>query len=115
MHRAVGAAAASQWSNFDDSLEDFESRSFAYQYELIGQMVNSETLEYRLVRDSLQYSVVADWIAFQPLDVRLMERYPGRNSPWSRFRELAERVTTDLRGPVIPGRGNATPARVPGP
>ena len=104
MHRAVATAAASEWKGFDDSLEDFESRTFAYQYELIGQMVRAGTLDYGLVRDFVQYTIVADWNAFEPLDARLMSRYPGRPSPWARFRLLAQRVTTDLRGPEIRGR-----------
>jgi hypothetical protein len=101
MHRAVSEAVASDWKGFDDSLEDFESRSFAYQYELIGQMVNTGTLDYELVRDFLQYSVVADWNAFAPLDARLVGRYTGRKSPWDRFRQLAQRITTDLKGPKL--------------
>jgi len=104
MHRSVDAASASGWKGFDNTLEDFESRAFAYQYELIGQMVLSGTLDYKLVRDFLQYSIVADWNAFEPLDARLHERYPGRPSPWTRFRQLALRVTTDLKGPEILGR-----------
>jgi hypothetical protein len=109
MHRSVEAAAAAAWNGFDNSLEDFESRSFAYQYELIGQMVLSGTLDYKLVRDFLQYSIVADWNAFEPLDARLQERYPGRPSPWARFRLLALRITTDLRGPEIRGRPPSGP------
>jgi hypothetical protein len=105
MHRAVATAAGTGWKGFDDSLEDFESRSYAYQYELIGQMVLSGTLDYRLVRDFVRYTVVADWNAFQPLDAHLEERYPGRPSPWCRFRDLALRITTDLNGPAIRGGG----------
>ena len=104
MHQAVGGAKGMGWKGFDDTLEDFECRSFAYQYELIGQMVAAGNLDYKLVRDFLQYSVVADWNAFQPLDAHLTERYPGRPSPWSRFRGLAERITTDLKGPELRGR-----------
>ena len=103
MHRSVEAASASGWKEFDESLEDFESRSFAYQYELIGQMVQSGTLDYSLVRDFVQYTVVADWNAFQPLDAHLRERYPGRPSPWARFRQLAQRITADLKGPELAG------------
>ena len=103
MHRSIERAATSEWKDFDDCLEDFESRSFAYQYELIGQMVLSGTLDYKLVRDFVQFSVVADWNAFQPLDSRLMGRYPGRPSPWARFRQLAQRITTELNGPEIRG------------
>ncbi|HEY6239113.1 MAG TPA: hypothetical protein VIZ68_08015 [Thermoplasmata archaeon] len=104
MHRSVGAASASAWKEFDNCLEDFESRSFAYQYELIGQMVTAGTLDYPLVRDFLQYTIVADWNAFEPLDAHLQERYPGRPSPWARFRQLAQRVTTDLKGPELRGQ-----------
>ncbi len=104
MHGSVAAAAASGWKEFDNSLEDFESRAFAYQYELIGQMVVSGTLDYRLVRDFVQFSVVADWNAFEPLDAHLIERYPGRPSPWARFRQLAYRITTELNGPELRGR-----------
>jgi hypothetical protein len=103
MRQGVDKAATSEWKGYDDSLEDFESRAFAYQYELIGQMVVAGTLDYDLVRDFLQFSVVADWNAFQPLDAHLQERYPGRPSPWGRFRELAVKVTTELNGPKIRG------------
>jgi len=103
MHRSVETASAGAWKDFDDGLEDFESRSFAYQYELIGQMVASGTLDYTLVRDFVQYTVVADWNAFAPLDAHLRERYPGRPSPWTRFRHLASRVTKDLNGPDLLG------------
>ncbi|MCI4356967.1 MAG: hypothetical protein L3K18_07500 [Thermoplasmata archaeon] len=105
MHRAVAAGAAGGWTEFDESLPDFESRSFAYQYELIGQMVQAGTLDYPLVRDFLQYSIVADWNAFEPLDAHLHERYPGRPSPWTRFQGLAGQITTELHGPVLRGRG----------
>jgi hypothetical protein len=103
MHRSVGAAAACGWKEFDNCLDDFESRSFAYQYELIGQMVAAGTLDYTLVRDFVRYTVVADWNAFEPLDAHLQERYPGRPSPWTRFRQLAQRITTDLKGPELLG------------
>jgi hypothetical protein len=109
LHRSIETACAADWKDFDDCLQDFESRSFAYQYELIGQMVAAGTLDYRLVRNFLQYTVVADWNAFQPLDARLQERYPGRPSPWTRFRDLADRITTDLKGPAVRGKAPATP------
>ncbi|MFI5413091.1 MAG: hypothetical protein ACHQ0I_00665 [Candidatus Lutacidiplasmatales archaeon] len=101
MHRSVETAVTSAWKGFDESLDDFESRAFAYQYELIGQMVASGTLDYQLIRDFLQFSVVSDWNAFEPLDTHLRERYPGRPSPWTRFRGLAQRVTSDLNGPAV--------------
>jgi hypothetical protein len=51
MHHSIQGAVASGWKGFDDCLEDFESRAFAYQYELIGQMVVAGTLDYKMVRD----------------------------------------------------------------
>jgi len=104
LHQSVDAGVAAEWKGFDNSLEDFESRSFAYQYELIGQMVQSGTLDYARVRNFLQYTVVADWNAFQPLEAHLLDRFPGRPSPWARFRLLAQRITTDLNGPALLGK-----------
>ena len=103
MREAVRSGAAANWKDFDDGLVDFESRAFAYQYELIGQMVEAGTLDYPLVRDFLQYAVVADWNAFQPLEAHLVGRYGGRPSPWARFHRLAKRVTTNLQGPEVLG------------
>jgi hypothetical protein len=111
MRRSVGAASTTDWKQFDDSLEDLESRSFAYQYELIGQMVLSRTLDYELVRDFVQFSIVADWNAFEPLDAHLRRRYPGRPSPWARFRQLAQRITLDLRGPELRDSVPAQPTK----
>lgn len=111
MHRSVEAGAGSDWKEFDNSLEDFESRSFAYQYELIGQMVERRTLDYPLVRDFLQHSIAADWNAFSPLENHLLQRYPGRPSPWRRFRQLAQRITTDLNGPALLGSEAPPPSK----
>ena len=105
MHQAVAKASASAWKDFDDSIEDFECRSFAYQYALIGQMVDAGTLDYALVRDCLQFTIVTDWNAFQPLEARLVERYRPSGSPvtspMERFWGLAHRITTDLHGPEV--------------
>ncbi len=111
MHRSVATAEAAGWKDFDESLEDFESRSYAYQYELIGQMVSSGTLDYTLVRDFLQYTIVADWNAFEPLDAHLVGRYAGRPSPWSRFRQLAQRITSELNGPELRGAAPTNPTK----
>ncbi len=104
MRETVRKAATEGWAGFDDSLEDFESRAFAYQYELIGQMVAARTLSYQQVRDFLQFSIVADWNAFDPLDEHLSKRYPNNPSPWANFRRLATQITSDLRGPPITER-----------
>lgn len=109
MRESIKKADAQGWTEFDDGQEDLESRSFAYQYELIGQMVDSGTLDYELVRDFVRYTIVSDWNAFQPLDAHLMQRYPGRPSPWARFQLLALRITTELHGPELKGPAQAPP------
>ena len=103
MRCRVKEAAAADWKGFDDTLDDLECRAFAYQYELIGQMVVAGTLDYRLVRNFLQYSVVNDWNAYQPLDAHLTGRYPGHASPWQNFRALAARINGELHGPGLHG------------
>ena len=84
------------WKGFDDSIDDFECRSFAYKYELIGLLVERGTLDYSLVRDFLQFSIVADWKVFKPLDTHLCERFGSRISEWHHFEKLADRIGRDL-------------------
>lgn len=111
MRQVVQGAVAKNWAGFDDSHEDFETRAFAYQYELIGQMVYARTLEYAQLRDFLKYSVVADWNEFSPLEAHLVQRYRPysvNQSPWSNFRKLADRITRDLRGPPLADSGPLT-------
>lgn len=67
-------------------------------------MVRRGALDYARVRDFLDHTVVSDWLEFAPLDAHLLERYPGRGSPWARFQEFAMRITTDPNGPPIPPR-----------
>lgn len=98
MHRSVETALACGWKGLDNGLEDFEPRSFAYPCELIGPRVRSGTLDDELVRDFLQYSIVSDWNAFQPLNARRGGRYPDHGSPRGRFRTLSGRITPDLKG-----------------
>ena len=120
MSHAIADAAARGWVGFDDSLEDFECRSFVYLYELIGQMVDRKILDYPSVREFLQFSIVTDWNSFAPLEARLVGRFnPGgvRRSPWDRFHALALRITTDLHGPPLLPRRSVSPsaAAPPGP
>jgi hypothetical protein len=94
MHDTVKKYAAVGWEGFDDSLEDFEARNFAYTYELIGQLTREGLLEISIVRNALQYLVVFDWEAFSPLSKHLMERYGLKVNAWRNFEWLAE----DVRG-----------------
>lgn len=94
MHDTVKRYAATNWEGFDDSLEDFEARNFAYTYELIGQLTREGLIEISIVRNALQYLVVFDWEAFSPLSRHLMERYGLKVNAWRNFEWLAE----DVRG-----------------
>jgi hypothetical protein len=89
MHESIKAATASNWENFDDSLDDFEARDFAYIYELIGQLALHEVIDLELLRSSLQYLVVWDWDAFSPFSKHFMERYKLSIHPWKNFEWLA--------------------------
>jgi hypothetical protein len=90
MRDAVKKALAVNWEGFDDSLDDFEARNFAYSYELIGQLARAGTADLTMILDALQYLVVFDWNAFEPLVKHLKERYSIVVNPWGNFEWLAK-------------------------
>jgi hypothetical protein len=94
MYDAVRKYGAKNWKGFDDSLDDFEARNFAYIYELIGQLTRDGILDARMVTHSLQYHVVLDWDAFFPLAKHLGQRL---NLKWSNFEWLAEETRKHLK------------------
>lgn len=83
MHDIVKKYSAQNWEGFDDTLEDFEARNFAYMYELIGQLAREGLLDLGTVKNALQYLVVVDWDVFTPLNKHLMERYNLTANPWA--------------------------------
>jgi hypothetical protein len=96
LHDSLRNPKALDWDTFDDSKEDFECRAVAFFYELIGQLVDKKILDYELVRDFLQFSVVADWRAFGPLHLHLLKRFHSKESEWRHFGWLASRIARDL-------------------
>lgn len=100
-------APTDKWEGYDDTKDDFEIRSFAYKYELIGLLVERKTLEFAFVRDVLQWSVVADWRDFAPVDAHLKVRFGAQTSEWHHFAELADDIRTYLQShetpPMSPG------------
>ena len=98
MHDAVREAAARNWEGFDDSLEDFQVRNFAYIYELIGQVTREGIVDLKTITNALQYLVVVDWNAFSPLDKHLMDRYKLSVSPWGNFKWLSDEVDNRMQG-----------------
>jgi hypothetical protein len=85
------------WNDFDDSLEDFEARNFAYIYEIIGQLTRDNLVDARVIINALQYLVVTDWQAFKPLSDHLMKRYNLKVNPWGSFEWLAEQTSKHMQ------------------
>ena len=97
MRDTVKKYAALDWVGFDDTLEDYDARNFAYTYELIGQLARNRTIDLDMVRNALQYLVVFDWDAFAPLSKHLMERYKVKTNAWGNFQWLAEVTREHLK------------------
>ncbi len=90
MHDTIRKYKEMNWEGFDDSLEDFEARNFAYIYELIGQFARENITDLSTVASALQYLVVTDWNAFRPLSEHLMSRFNLKVNPWGSFEWLAD-------------------------
>ncbi|MFZ0829877.1 MAG: hypothetical protein WAN40_01925 [Thermoplasmata archaeon] len=84
------------WEGYYGSLEDFEIRSFAYQYELIGQFVREGIVDVDLVTHMMSYGIVSDWLAFRPISEYLDSKFGATTSPWIHFQWLAERCRQHL-------------------
>ena len=90
MHDIVKKYSAVNWKGFDDSLEDFEARNFAYTYELIGQLVKEGVVDLSTVSNALQFLVVFDWEVFSPLVEHMKERYGLKVNAFGNFQWLAD-------------------------
>jgi hypothetical protein len=90
MYEAVKKYAGNNWKDFDDSLDDFQVRNFAYVYELIGQLAREKIIDLDMVVNALQYLVIVDWQTFSPLCKHLLERYGLAVNPRQNFQWLAD-------------------------
>jgi len=97
MHDVIKKHVDGNWSDFDDSLDDYEARNFAYIYELIGQLTRDNIVDRRVVLNALQYLVVTDWQAFKPLSDHLMQMYNLKVNPWGNFEWLADETQKHLQ------------------
>jgi hypothetical protein len=96
---------ASNWEGFDDSLDDFEIRNFAYRYELFGQMAKEGLVDLETLAKTFEYLVVLDWEAFEPASKHIMKRYNlKKNEIFSNFQWLAFETERILkrRGSHVP-------------
>jgi hypothetical protein len=97
MHDAIKKYSQNNWEGFDDSLEDFEARNFGYIYELIGELVREEIIDFTIAIHSLRYLLVFDWQRFEPLTKHLMERYNVPVNPYENFEWLAQETRKYLQ------------------
>jgi hypothetical protein len=109
MHHVVKKYSQNNWEGFDDSLDDFEARNFAYISELRGQLARDKIVDLSILTSALQYLVVYDWETFSPLARHLIARYKVRINPWGSFEWLAnetkkymEEKTKDFEKPASP-------------
>ncbi len=96
MHDVIKEAREKNWEGFDNSLDDFEARNFAYIYELIGQLTRDNIVDLHTIRNALQYLVVVDWDAFAPLSRHLMEVFKLKVNPRPNFEWLVEETRRSM-------------------
>jgi len=102
LHAISKKYSGSDWSGFDESIDDFEVRNFANIYEQLGLIVKKGVIDPEDVMDALSGQIMADWAAFAPIRRHIMEE-AGRAYPilavdqpgidaifWPTFKWLAE-------------------------
>jgi hypothetical protein len=98
MWQTVKKYQASNWEGFDDSLDDFEIRNFAFRYELYGQLAKEGIVDLETLAKTFEYLVVLDWEAFEPVLKHIMKRYNlKQNEIFSNFQWLATQTEKILK------------------
>jgi len=89
---------ASNWEGFDDSLDDFEIRNFAYMYDLFAQLAQEGIIDLETMAKTFKYLVALDWEAFEPVSKHIMKRYNlKQNEIFSNFEWLAKETEKILK------------------
>lgn len=96
LHEVAQQRAKEGWDGYYESLEDYEIRSFALQYVLIGQFVREGIIDLDLVTHMMSYLIVLDWLAFRPIAEYLDFRFGTKPSPWAPFQWLADKCREHL-------------------
>ncbi len=96
LHDVSAQRKSGDWEGYFGTLEDFEVRNFAYQYELIGQFVREGIIDLDLITHMLAYLIVSDWLAFRPISEYLNTRFETKANPWIHFQWLAEKCRHHL-------------------
>ena len=98
MWQTVKKYQASNWEDFDDSLDDFEIRNFAYMYDLFGQLVKEGIIDLETLAKTFKYLVALDWESFVPVSKHIMKRYNlKQNEIFSNFEWLAKETEKILK------------------
>jgi hypothetical protein len=105
----IARRTANGWEGFVDSVDGFEVRAFAVQYESAGIMVTLELLEEPALLETLGYLVAIDGNALAPA-VAEFEKVWGRMT-FPNFRRIAEHSEAYWKGRDVEGLG----ARAEGP
>jgi hypothetical protein len=96
LHDASAKYSKQGWDAYFESLEDYEIRSFALQYVLMGQFVREGIVDLDLVTHMMSYMIVMDWLAFRPIAEYLDFRFQTKPSPWIHFQWLADKCREHL-------------------
>jgi hypothetical protein len=96
LHDVSASRSQTGWEGYYGSLEDFEIRGFAYQYELIGQFVQEGIVDLDLITHMMSYGIVTDWLAFRPIAEYLNGKFEATTSPWIHFQWLADQCLQHL-------------------
>jgi hypothetical protein len=102
LYEVAARHAGGDWTGFDRSLEDFEVRNFANIYEQLGLLARKGVVDLQDVLDALSAQPMADWLAFQPIRMHIVDEAgkafpplagnePGQEAVfWPNFGWLAE-------------------------
>lgn len=96
LHDVSALRSKGNWEGYYGSLEDFEIRTFAYQYELIGQFARDGIVDLELITHMMSYGIVLDWLAFRPIEEFLIGKFETKINPWIHFQWLADRCREHL-------------------
>lgn len=98
MYQTAKKYGAVDWESYDDSLDDFEVRNFAYMYDLFGQLAKDGLIDIVTLTRTFKYLVIFDWRAFEPIATHIMKRYNfRRNEMFSNFEWLANQTERILK------------------
>jgi hypothetical protein len=103
------------WEGFINSMDGFEIRAFATQYESAGLMVKLGLIEEEALMEALGLLTVIDWISLTPA-IREFEKSWGRGA-YPNFQRLAQHAEAywKERGATFPTPGDMEGFRNPAP